>query len=186
MATLRRVQVVWTTGAGGSGLSNFYSSSGDDATAGLGTFFNAIKGLFPNAVSWTIPSSGDTLDTATGQLNGAWTGGTAATVSATGGAATYAAGTGTYVRWVTGSVVNGRKVVGRTFLCPLTAATYENNGRLQAANTTTIQNAVNTLVGLSLIRLYSRPHGVGPISGDYSIVAGVATGLTSSLRTRRT
>lgn len=185
MAVIRRVPVVWQTGAGGAGVSNFYSASADDATASLGTFFNAIKALFPAAVSWQIPSSGDTLEATTGELTGAWSGGTAATIASS-GSGTYAAGTGAYVRWYTGAVRSGRKFIGRTFLCPVLSAVYDNDGTLTSGNVTIIQNAATALAGTGLIGIWGRALDDPPTNGIFmSVTSGVCPDKVTSLRTRR-
>src|ERR1043166_2204834 len=116
---MRRVAVQWTTGIGGTGLSVFYTLDPVDVTTELGTFFGAIKSQFPNVVTWQVPSTGDMLDSETGVLVGGWSGGTGATTIAAGGTGAYVAGTGALIRWGTGSVVAGRRLRGRTFLCPL-------------------------------------------------------------------
>jgi len=136
-------------------------------------------------VSWQIPSAGDTLDSTTGHLDGAWSGGTAATISATGGASVYAAGTGTYVRWLTGVILDGRKFIGRTFLAPLAASCYDTDGTIGAGFVTTIQTATNTLVGAGKLSLYHRPQSLGDPGSSATIIAGVAVDRVTSLRSRR-
>lgn len=184
MPNARKVPVVWNTGFGGPGLSVFYSADPDDATASLGTYFNAIKALFPNGVSWVIPGAGDLIDIASGRLTGGWTGGTAATINGTGGVATYAAGCGTYVKWLTGTIVNFRALKGKTFLVPLTAATYDSDGTLQPAHVTTLQNAANALVAAGKIAVYHRPTGFagGALNG---VTAAQQMDRVTSLKTRR-
>ena len=185
MADLRRVPVAWTTGPGGVGLSVFYTDAADDATAALGTFFNAIKGLFPPAVSWSIPSAGDQIDDATGALTGAWSGGTAASITGA-GSGTWAAGTGMYVRWLTGGLRNSRKFQGRTFLCPVASGGYATDGTLDAANQAAVQTAVNTLAGTGLLQLWGRPIAPSTSNGvSGQIIAGVVPDKVTSLHSRR-
>lgn len=183
---LRRVPVAWTTGIGGSGVSVFYSGATDDLTANLGTFFSAIAALFPNAVTWSIPSSGDEINDDTGHLVGAWTGGTAATVNASGGAVNYVAGTGAYVKWVTGAIVGTRKLQGRTFLTPLTTGCFDTNGTLTNANVTTIQNAANTLVATNKLVVWHRPPKGGSTGTARLVIGATVPDKVTSLRTRRT
>jgi hypothetical protein len=166
-------------------VSIFYSDAATDVTTNLATFINAIKGLFPNAVTWSIPAAGDTIDTDTDQLNGAWTGGTAASITATGGTGNYVAGTGGMVRWITGAVVNGRKVQGRTYLVPLITGAFDSDGTLNNTNVATIQAAATTLAGAGKLFVYSRPHGSPPVSGADQVLAAVVPDRVTSLRTRR-
>jgi hypothetical protein len=177
--------VVWQTGAGGAGVSVFYSNGTDDATAALGTFFNAIKALFPAAVSWQIPSSGDKIEATTGALTGSWSGGTGATIAST-GSGTYAAGGGAYVRWYTNTIRDGRKFYGRTFLAPILASVYDNDGTLTGGNVTTMQNAANALVTAAKTVIWGRPTTPG---GSDGLFAGVTSALVpdkvTSLKSRR-
>jgi hypothetical protein len=185
MSVLRRIPVTWQTGAGGAGVSFFYSIQADDVTTALGTFFNAIKGPFPNVVSWNVPAAGDTIESTTGALVGSWSGGTSASITG-GTSGTYAAGTGAYVRWLTNTVRNGRKFVGRTFLVPLVSGVYDNDGTITGTNLTTFQNAANTLVSTSTVVVWGRPSGPGAADGLFAEQTGaVVPDKVTSLRSRR-
>lgn len=185
MASLRRVPVVWTGLTGLPGLSVFYCASADDVTTNLGTFFNAIKGSFVSPLSWSIPASGDEIDEATGTLTGSWTGGTAASIGASGSGA-YPAGTGGMIRWTTGQIVNGRKFQGRTFLTGIMSSQYDTDGTILAASLTTWQSAASALVAPGKLRLWHRPSSPGAADGtSRAVVAGVAVDKVTSLRSRR-
>ena len=185
MSVIRRVPVTWATGVGGAGVSIFYSNEVDDATAALGAFFNAIKGAFPSAVSWSIPSSGDKLEATTGVLTGTWSGGTAATYSGP-AAVAYAAGTGAYVRWLTNTIRDGRKFVGRTFLAPVSTGLYESNGTIETANLATLQTAANTLAASGKIVIWGRPTAPGASDGLFAgVTSAVVPDKVTSLKSRR-
>lgn len=186
MADLRRVPVAWTTGVGGAGVSIFYTATADDVTTELGTFFNAIKDLFPPVVTWSIPAAGDEIDDDSGALTGSWSGGTAATITATNNT-NYVAGTGAYVRWLTGGLRNSRKFQGRLFLCPLVTSKFDSTGTIDNTALSTIQTAANTLVSAGKLQLFGRPippATTGGVSGQ--ITAAVVPDKVTSLRTRRT
>ena len=156
-----------------------------DVTTNLGTFFNAIKGAFPAGLQWSIPSSGDTIDVATGQLTGGWTGGTAAVVSA-GPNTPYAAGVGAFVRWGTPLVVGGRRVKGRTFLCPLVSSLYDAAGTIENANLGTLQTAAGTLAAAGKLVVWHRPSTLAPTGGIASTVtSGTVPDKVTWLKTRR-
>lgn len=182
----RKVPVVWSTGIGGAGVSIFYTPFGSDATVELGTFFNAIKAFFPNAVTWDIPASGDVIDETTGLITGAWTAGTAASITATGGAVSYPAGTGGYVRWQTAGIVDGRRVRGRTFMCPLVIGGFDTTGTIAVATQTGIQTAATTLVGSGKLLIWHRPPAGAATGSTHAVIAATVPDKVSSLRTRRT
>ena len=185
MAAIRRVYVTWTGATGLPGVTVFYSLGSADATASVGTFLTAIKGLVPNVVTWRVPASGDTLEATTGALTGSWSGGTAATIAAT-GSGNFAAGTGAYVRWATNTIRAGRKFQGRTFLCPLLASQYDGQGNVTAAAVTTLQTAANALVAASpTIVIFGRPTP-GLSNGTFAGITGATVSSTvTSLRSRR-
>jgi hypothetical protein len=182
---VRKIPVSWTTGIGGVGVSIFYSIDSVDVTAELGTFFNAIKSFFPTAVTWSIPSSGDVLQTDNGKITGGWSGGTAASIGGS-GATAYVGGTGAFIRWGTSGVVDGRRVKGRTFLCPLIVSQFDASGTILDATVTSLNTAATTLAGSGKLMIYSRPTELAPLSGQLSLVtSGQCADKVTSLRTRR-
>ena len=185
MATLRRVRVVWNGLGALPGVSTFYTDAADDVTTDLATFFTAISTWYPSGLSWTIPAAGDEISDATGQLVGAWTGGTAATVNG-GTNSAYAAGTGMYINWVTGIIRASHKFQGRTFLCPLTGGAYQADGTIATTVLSTHQTAANTLVATGKLRIFGRPFPGNPTSGTSGAVTGaLIPDQVTSLRSRR-
>lgn len=183
---LRRVPVAWTTGIGGTGVSIFYSLEATDITASLGTFFNAIKGYFPNIVVWNIPPSGDVIDIPTGRITGGWTGGTQASISGTASGA-YVAGTGGYVRWQTSQIRDGRRMKGRTFLCPVNSGQYDGSGTMLDTMVTAWQTAASTLAATGTLIIYGRERTPGAGDGQSAVVTGAQVpDRVTSLRSRRT
>lgn len=185
MATLNRYQIPWTGITALPGLSVFYSTGGSDATANLVTFFNAIKAIFPTGCSWSVLNSGDTIDDATGTITGTWTGVGGAVVSST-TAGSYPAGTGAYVNWQTGAIVNGRRLKGRTFLCPLLTSVFDTNGTITTPNLTLIGGAATTLATVGVMRVWHRPTAPGAGDGSSALItAGTVPDQVTSLRSRR-
>jgi hypothetical protein len=185
VAALHKTVVLWATGAGGPGVSVFYSAFGVDITVPLATFFNAIKASFPPVVTWQIPTSGDVLDDVSGAITGAWIGGTGASIAGT-GSAQYFAGTGAYARWTTGAVHNRRKVYGRTFLCPIINAGADNDGTIGGGTLATLQGATATLGGGSYLRVWHRPTTTTSNDGvSFPVISGSVPDKTTSLKTRR-
>lgn len=183
---MRKVPVAWQTGIGGTGVSIFYGTFGSDLTVPLGTFFNAVKTNFPGAVTWDIPAAGDVIDETTGLITGAWTGGTAATIVAT-GAGAYVGGTGAFIRWQTAGIVAGRRVKGRTFMAPMITTNFDAQGTILAGAVTSLQSAATTLAGTGILTIWHRPSTPGGSDGSqHPVVAATVPDKVTSLRTRRT
>lgn len=184
-----RIRVAWDTQAGGPGLATFYAVDAETATvrSNLVTFFNAIKTYMPTGTSVTIPNSGDTLDPATGALSGTWTAGSPSTVTGTASVAPYAAGTGTYVKWLTAGIRHGRRVQGRTFLAPLSIGVYGNNGTIDDAVRGVIQTAANALSGdaSGSFVVWSRPGPSGTDGAINAVIGASVSDTVSSLSSRR-
>lgn len=181
----RKVQPVWQTGPGGTGLSTFYTLDSVDATVEIGAFFNTVKGIFSDTTSVAVPATGDVFDAATGQLSGAWSGGTASTHVGTTHSA-YVAGTGAFVKWITGSVVGGHRVRGRTFICPILANSFDVDGTLTPGVLTTLNSAATTLAASGKIYVWHRPSSPGAADGSmHLIIAGQVQDKVTSLASRR-
>ena len=162
MANIMRLRVPWGgSSVIGGGLSTFYYPSGSTTstiTAQVNTFFTAIKDQFPQGTSWSIPATGDLIDEATGELTGAWSGGTSAVITSTATATTYTAGAGARVRWDTSNIYGGRRVRGATYLIPLRGPGYDTDGTIAAATLTTLSNAAAALVSATQpMLIWSRP-----------------------------
>jgi hypothetical protein len=182
---MRRVRCPWNTGAGGAGLSTFYTLDSIDATVELGTFWNAVKAVLSSTVNVAVPNSGDVLDASTGQLTGGWTGGTAASYTGT-SAGAYAAGCGAFIKWGTSGVANGHRVRGRTFVTPILAAGYDTDGTIAGGYLTIIQNAATTLAATGKIYVWHRPTSPGGTDGQmFLITSGSVPDKVTSLKSRR-
>lgn len=189
MASIARCRVAWSGSAVvGDGLSTFYWGSGGVAgyPGAVLAFFNAIKGLVPVGVTWTVPSSGDLLDDTTGALQGSWSIAGGGTVASAGGT-TYAAGVGSRVVWQTGAIRGGRRVRGSTFIVPLGTTQYDADGTIAPAALTTLGTAAAnylTAVGSNGL-IWSRPR-TGLAGQAVPITAALTPDKVSWLRGRRT
>lgn len=193
MVALRKIPVVWQGTASGSGVSTFYSSDAADITAAIKTFFAACNGGIPNNITWEFPTDGDVIDDATGTITGVWSGG----VGGTGGGVSpqpWAAGSGAVVEWLTGAIVAGRKVRGRTFLVPLSVDNYDDQGSILPANIAQYRNAGNALIASAGtdFRVWSRPFTPKPgdtrpprVGSSSSVLSARVPDLAAVLRRRR-
>jgi hypothetical protein len=186
MADLKKVIVQWDGLAGLPGISVFYVGS---ATTGflapIRTFFNAMATTMPSPLTWTFPAAGDMIDEATGTLTGGWTDTAAAQVTCS-GSGSYANGVGAFVRWGTGQIVNGRKVVGKTFLVPISSANYDAQGNIGSGGLGSMQGAATALVAASVLRIWHRPGSVsGGPGSSWPVNSGTVPDKVSWLQTRK-
>jgi hypothetical protein len=182
----------------GPGVSTFFFNS--TAMAGVPAavvqLFTALKPYIPSGTSITIPSAGEKLDEATSELAGAWTATGGAAVLGAGGAAPFLLGTGARLRWQTGAIVGGRRVVGSTFIVPMTA--QELGSGIVAGGTQSIINAacaaflaaVPGAFGVYSKHQPARPGAGGTLPARDGVWSQVTSGIVDPdmtwLRSRRT
>jgi hypothetical protein len=192
MATITRYRVTWDFPNGGPGVSTFYAT-GSTVAADLQTFFNAIKQRIPIGVTAKYDGVSELIEVETGTLQSASTSGTAWNVAGT-GTGTWAAGVGASVKWITGAVVYGHRVTGRTFLAPLNSFSYDGFGTLDSSAMSEFATAAAALTASSTseFSVYTRPKpapgGIGPDRpGVVSAVVGSSVAdKVATLRSRRT
>jgi hypothetical protein len=173
----------------GPGVSTFYTS-GDGATllAALKTFFTAVQTTFPNGkVTWQFPSGGEIIDSATGELVGAWSGPAAVDITAASSNATWAQGVGARITWNTAGFLRGRRVRGSTFFVPLNLSMFDSDGTIVGSILTQYATAAGALVtAVPQITVWSRPTVAGGDGGATPITSGTMADKVSWLRSRRT
>lgn len=188
MANLARVRCEWS-GAPvvGPGLTTFYFNEVTEGfAADVSTFFQAIDAYIPIGVTIAVPSSGDLIDVATGDLTGTWS--DPATGPGVGaGFGAYPAGVGARIRWSTGGIVGGRRVRGSTFICPIVNSGFGVDGTLDNTVRENLEAAGQALVAASASEfvIWSRPTTARPGAAS-EIVAATCPDKVSWLRSRRT
>lgn len=187
MASILRVPVVWSGLSFLPGVSVFYWDGGVlSDISGITDFFDGIKARFPSGLTWTIPGAGDSIDDATGAIDGFWTASGGGAVAATGTpGARYAAGAGARVRWRTDGLRNGRRVVGTTFLVPLISDQYDASGTIDDPALASIQSEANTLAALGAMLIWSKPSPGGSDGASHTVVSATVPDRATSLRSRR-
>jgi hypothetical protein len=179
--TIAQVRVLWSGTLGLPGVNTIYVATGSSAElAALKTFYDVVAANAPTGVTIQVPGSGETVDVATGLVNGTWSG-TKPAASAGSQATGFAAAVGGCVNWLTGIYVGGRQLRGKTFLVPLGSAVFDTGGNIKSANLTSLQNAAIALaasVGQPIV--YSRKTRTTAISTSAVINARGAV-----LRSRR-
>lgn len=188
MANLARVRIEWS-GAGvvGPGLSTLYFDEAETGfSADLVTFFSAIANRFPSSVSIAVPSSGDLIDVQDGSLTGTWQGETGGVVNGS-GANGYVEGAGCAIEWSTAGIRGGRRVLGRTFLCPLDNGSWSTTGKVGAAALSALNSALGTYLGAGNTQMvWSRPSQANGAGIASEVTSAVIPSDVAWLRSRRT
>lgn len=170
----------------GPGISTFYFL---DLSAGpltlLTSFFNAVKVVVPDDVTMTVPNSGDVIEAETGDLLSGWTS-TGGSAIAGGNSGAFPQGVGMRVKWLTSTVINGRRVTGSTFIVPIVGGSFDTGGLPLTTTVTALQDAADDLVDLSddTMRVWHRPKGASP-GAVAAVNAALVPRKVSTLRSRR-
>lgn len=186
MTVLDRYRVLWSGFPGGPGVSTFYNVPGNNLLDELHTFFAAIADRLPNNVTLTFPNAGDSIEDTTGAIVGSWSVAAQANVVGS-GATVYAAPVGVHVRWLTNTIINGRKLQGRTFIVPVIGQETAQ-GAPDAVLVNDVKAAADALVavvgGLSIWhRPFPNPAAANGASGP--VTGAVVQTKFSVLRSRR-
>lgn len=101
-----------------------------------GTFLPALRAWWadiaphlPISMAMQVESTGDIIDSVSGNLTGTWTGPVQAPVQG-GGTSAYSAASGVVVTWFTGTILDNHRLRGRTFVVPVAGASYDVVGTL--------------------------------------------------------
>ena len=192
MATILRTRATLTGPAGLPGLSTFYwldpSPSDSNATAalaGVRAYFEAVKSLLATGVTVLYQQEVDVLNDATGGL--------VAQQTATAQTSTIATGTDEAppatqlgLTLLTGTVVDGRILKGRTFLGPVAPACFTAAGVPTGTAKTALNAGGAAMLAVSAVDLcvWSRPKGG---SGGIAVACSGVSAATQAwvLRSRR-
>ena len=179
--------MVWSGFGGAPGYTNMYFTPGDAGIflPGLKGFFDLLVSRLPNGMHIAYPSSGDELNEASGVITGSW-GVTPPADTVGGDSSVYPGAAGACVIWDTLSIVAGRRLKGRTFVVPMTSATFDIDGSLSAGTVTLFNSAIATFLsgtaGSGLV--WHRPvGGSGGVAGV--IQGGHVSDKCAVMRSRR-
>lgn len=159
MASISRVRVVLSGAQGLPGVSTFYAVDPVVMTGDLNAFYATMASMFPVNVVATVENVGDVINDADGKIVGSWNGGIGVAHPSSNGATPYAAPSGAAVTWLTGLIINGHRVKGRTFIVPLWGSAYEADGTLSPATLTNIRPAADLMFTSHLANflIWARP-----------------------------
>jgi hypothetical protein len=193
-----RATMTWTGFTGSPGYSNMYFVDPDpisevgltETAVRLHNFWDAMEPYLPLSVRVNLPNVLEEIVATTGELVAEHSF-IPGTVIAGAGTANFASAVGACINWRTIGIINGRKLVGRTFMVPLAASAYQSDGTIVDATRTALQNAAVTYAdagpGLGIDgAVWHRPSAPGASDGA---VAGITTATVGDrvavLRSRR-
>lgn len=196
------VRTEWSGTSGGPGLTQLavlgaaggiWNPGGTQgAVDSVRAFWDSLKGLLPNELSLQVSPVIDDYDTNTGELVGSFVAATTPTQVLGTSATNYAAGAGFKVTWNTGSIRDGRRVRGSTFVVPAASGVYDTSGLITSAAKTTVNTAAAALI-LALdtadtsLAVWSRPRELPTVRTGlaYDVETGSCSSKTAILRGRR-
>ena len=146
---VNRIRVSLTGFSGQPGVNTFYSTDLSAMRTALTNLYGALggAGILPSTFQATIATDGDVINSATGAIEGSWTApAILPSTTATPAGTVYASPAGLTLRWTTGTVADGSRIVGRTFIVPCASTMYESDGTLNPALLLTVQNAAANFV----------------------------------------
>lgn len=186
---LNRLVVDWQ-GADivGRAVSVLHFQGSDSSAPDVGAVkaaFTAAASALPNTVTVTVPGSGDVIEDTTGALVDVWTASGGGIVS---GSATTAgpAGVGVCVGWLTGGIVAGRRLRGRTFIVPIPGNSYNVDGTLTTATTNVWTTWANAIIASGGFGVWHRPTSAGASDGNsYAVLSARIRPKVAFLSSRR-
>jgi hypothetical protein len=142
----------WSTPLGGSGYSILNSQASSAGPAQqfanqVGVFFTAIASNIPQGVTISFPEEA-TFHSDNGTILEYFPIDPPETVVPA-FPGDYAGPAGLHIQWRTGTVVGGRRLLGRTFIVPLLASAFDPDGTLNPAIIAQVQDAAEDLVTTS-------------------------------------
>lgn len=179
MTVLYKVKTTWSGFGGANGYTNLFFETSDPITAGalaavtnVGLFWYALKSYVPSTVTWTVDPSVETINDEDGSLNSIVDSGFTGSPNTANGSGSYGAPAGAAISWQTGAVYGGHRVIGRTFIVPLAAASYDSAGALSGTARTGINSAATALrtatgptLGVWSRPVHADPFATPPVAG---------------------
>ena len=188
--------MAWSGFSGAPGYTNFHFEGSDTPTqtqldetaAKVRTFFQAFVTYLPTPLTITYPSEIEQFQTENGVLSQTWPIAPPANTVGT-GVGQYSSAAGACINWTTNTIVNGRRIRGRTFMVPLLPANaFQSDGTLAVAAVVAFNSAAtgfrNNETGLPFV-IWHRP-SLGGVDGDAGpVTASSVSDMTAVLRSRR-
>ncbi len=186
---LQRVEVVWSGGpiaGGGLGVHYFAGDVTPTDPLDVAVAYAALLAAIPPSVTIQVSGSGDVIEDTTGELVDTWTGSTPAILTGAGSPNECAAGVGACISWLTGGIVSGRRLRGRTFLVPIVASEYDAQGTLKTGTLTALEDFGDGMLAAGPLAVWHRPTSPSGTDGtSYGVVSHRIRDKVAFLSSRR-
>jgi hypothetical protein len=197
MTALSRVRTALSGFPGGPGVSTMYFLDTATATASLEAFWTSLAVVLPSGLVIEVPDAGDVIEDTTGVITGSWASSPRAPLAGS-SADEYAGPCGALLEWLTATIVDGRRLRGKTFLVPMTSGEFDTTGHVNAGTVAALVGFCATLVTAEAGNLvvWHRPYAGraagedGPARAPHAGAHGIVTDsrvppLAAVLRSRR-
>lgn len=156
-------------------MSTFYSLVDGGLIAPLRAFFLSLVTAIPEDVSIQVESAGDAIEDTTGDLTGDWSDTPVLPVDGT-VTGPYAAPAGMLVDWLTGTILDGHRVKGRTFIVP--SVSFDTDGSVLDATRTAFQANADTFIAAASgnLAVWHRPRAAKAAEGTHKAITAHAGG----------
>jgi len=154
---IKRYRVSMANFPGAPGVITHYTSDVVTDFTPIRTFYAAVALQVPNGLTFQFPTTVDLLDETTGLIQTVQNATVLSPVSSIVSSQAFSGTSGCIVQWRTPDFVDGKHVIGRSYIVPLAQTSYDTQGSIASATITALQNAAITLVGALNLVVWSRP-----------------------------
>lgn len=153
--------------------------------AAIKSAVTAMAAIIPQGVTITVPNSGDVIQDTDGTLVNVWTGSGGGSVAGT-APQQAAAGVGACIGWITGGIVNGRRLRGRTFIVPITINAFDVDGTITSSSLTALGTFANAVMASGGLAVWHRPTTATSTDGtSYAVLSNRVRDKVAVLTSRR-
>lgn len=180
------LRILWTGFSGAPGVSTFGLALPDESTLGdavadLSLATAGMMGYLPAGVTLTVSGQVDVFEAETGVLQSELSA-TDGTPRVGTGAGAMIAASGACINWTTGTISNGRRIRGRTFIVPMDEDAFDANGTLSAGGLGAVDAMrtgflnYNATAATNRLAVWSRPREATETTASRVGSLGIITG----------
>lgn len=160
----------------------------DNAVLKTNVWLGSVATRVPTTVTLTISGTVEVIEDSNGQLQG-FINVTAPAARVGTGTGNYSAASGAVSNWYTGTVRNGRRIRGRSFIVPLAGSSLGPDGTLDTASVDNLRAASATLSaasGAARLVVWGRPTVPGATDGvSAEVITSTVPDKAAVLTSRR-